>query len=574
MVREPIRLQGTALHAGTQVAVRLTPSRGELVLARGGVAVPIDALSVRRTDFGVTVGTDDDALSVDLVEHLFAALGGLGVRRGLTIEVEGDELPLLDGGAATYASALRPRFPVWSPPCLTVARAGQYEVGGSTYRFSPGRRISLDVTVTFPPPVGREHARWDGNPDDFCERIAPARTFGWLRDAPALARLGRARGVDLGSVLVFTDDGVLPACPAATPDECARHKLLDLCGDLALYGGPPEGEVVAIAPGHGATHAVVRRALAEGVLARVATTALALLAFAVLSPASARAEELDPATVLDPPKPPTLPDLSHPDLSLSYQYTGATIEPNTPAGAATSERAYAWFAHAELEAPLVPREWYVGAANDVVSGAVPGTGRALLLGNPELWMRGVWWNLSGLASGATLGLVLPVPRDLTDEEAEVLRTVRVVRLWDSAYFNDLTLTARPSFDIRHVTGPFIFQFRQGLDWSYGIEDERGDLTARATFYFGYRPIETLGLGFEVWEVYELTADVDDDERASVSLSPSVRLMLPVVQPAVSFLMPVATPLRGEAASYLAARIHVGFDFDVWPDPVDSSSDRH
>jgi len=148
-----------------------------------------------------------------------------------------------------------------------VARPGTFEHRRSRYRFTPGPAPVVRVEVDFPAPVGRQRAAWDGDPDDFAARIAPARTFGWAHELAALRAAGRAAEVDLGSVLVFDGGGVLAGCRPPGAEEPARHKLLDLVGDLALHGGPPLGVVEAFAPGHAATHAVARRALAEGVLA-------------------------------------------------------------------------------------------------------------------------------------------------------------------------------------------------------------------------------------------------------------------------------------------------------------------
>ena len=115
--------------------------------------------------------------------------------------------------------------------------------------------------------------------------------------------------------------------------------------------------------------------------------------------------------------------------------------------------------------PVVPRRWYVGVAHDVATASVPRVGKAFFIGNPEVWARGLWSSTRGLSSGGGFGFVLPIPRTLSEDESTGQRTVRVVRPWDAAYFTDLTLTFRPWFDIRHVTGRFIFQFRQGIDWS-------------------------------------------------------------------------------------------------------------
>jgi UDP-3-O-[3-hydroxymyristoyl] N-acetylglucosamine deacetylase len=204
---------------------------------------------------------------MDLVEHLLAAIGGLGVASGVRIETDDAELPLLDGGALRFAEALVSIDPPRGRG-LRVAQAAELSHGRSVYRFTPGEAPRLRVAIDFPPPVGRQEAAWDGDPADFVARIAPARTFGWISELDALLATGRAAGADLASVLVLDDAGPIPGCRPAGPDEPARHKLLDLIGDLALHGGPPRGTVDATLPGHTATHAIAARALGDGVLAK------------------------------------------------------------------------------------------------------------------------------------------------------------------------------------------------------------------------------------------------------------------------------------------------------------------
>jgi hypothetical protein len=286
----------------------------------------------------------------------------------------------------------------------------------------------------------------------------------------------------------------------------------------------------------------------------------ALIAALALAAGAARAD--DRAAVLDAPAPPTLPALAHPTLTDTFEITIASIDPGK--GAA---RAYAWFLHDELEYPLVSRIWYVGAAHDVVAGAVPGVGHDFFLGAPELWTRAVWSSVIGLSSGGGLGVVLPAPRNLSSASTIIFDTVRVVRPWDAAYFTDQTVTLRPFVDVRDVVGRFILQLRQGLDVAIvaralHTDERRVDITARTTFYTGFRVTRAVGVGLEIWETYEITADIPDDRRAAFAVSPSVRLLLGRVEPAFSLLFPISTPLNGAAASYYAARFNVGFAFDA------------
>jgi UDP-3-O-[3-hydroxymyristoyl] N-acetylglucosamine deacetylase len=264
-VASSFELHGTALHRGGLATVRLARAGGPIVLAQRGAEARLDELRPVRTDRGVTAATADGRVRVDLIEHLLAAVGGLGVASGLRIETDDDEIPLLDGGARRFAEAIAALDPPRSR-ALRVTRAATLTHGISRYRFAPGGAVALRVEVDFPPPVGVQRAAWSGDAGDFTARIAPARTFGWVHEIAALRAASRAAGVDLASVLVFDERGPIAGCAPPGEDEPARHKLLDLIGDLALHGGPPRGLVEAERPGHTATHAVVAEAFATGIL--------------------------------------------------------------------------------------------------------------------------------------------------------------------------------------------------------------------------------------------------------------------------------------------------------------------
>ena len=263
-------LRGVALHRGGPATVRIEAAAGPITIVQRGVEASLADLQIARADRGVTLASADGRIRVDLVEHLFAALGGLGVRAGVRITIDDDELPLLDGGARLFAEAIlalgvAPE-PASSPPVIT--RNASISRGNAVYVFTPGRDVALRVDVEFRAPVGRQSAAWSGDADDFVKRIAPARTFGWADEHAALLASGRAVAVDLAAVLVYGDDGAIAGCRPATKNEAARHKLLDLIGDLAIHGGPPRGSLTVQRPGHAATHAVVAQAFALGVLAR------------------------------------------------------------------------------------------------------------------------------------------------------------------------------------------------------------------------------------------------------------------------------------------------------------------
>jgi len=249
-------VDGRGLHSGVESRVTLSRAAGPVTLN----GTPLEALRVVDTDRATTV----ESPRVRTVEHLFAALAGLGVRSGVAVRVDGGELPLVDGGAAKWCDALLELGVVADEPRLRVVRDGRVEVGESAYEFFVDGVVEAAVDVDVE--LGR-HASWGGDPDDFRARIAPARTFAFAREVEMLAARGLASHVDAESVVVLTSSGALSAGRPFTADEPARHKLLDLIGDLYLYGGPPLGRVRARRPGHTSTHAAVRLAGERGLVA-------------------------------------------------------------------------------------------------------------------------------------------------------------------------------------------------------------------------------------------------------------------------------------------------------------------
>lgn len=250
-----------------------TPDSVPLVIRSRHDLETLDDFEIRDAHRGVRIGSKRRAgFEVESVEHLFAALGASGVRRGLEITVEGGEIPLVTGGAAEFADALAELAPPRDPPLLVVARAGRVDLDESTYVFEPFRGTRFDVEVVFDAAaVGTERATWDGSARTFRSDVAWARTFGFRRDAAALLSRGRARGVDARAVMILDDEGLVepPGAPARA-GEFARHKLLDLVGDFYWFGGPPTGVVSALKPGHAATHRAIAVALERKLLEREA----------------------------------------------------------------------------------------------------------------------------------------------------------------------------------------------------------------------------------------------------------------------------------------------------------------
>ncbi|MBM4357668.1 MAG: hypothetical protein FJ096_06110 [Deltaproteobacteria bacterium] len=301
-----------------------------------------------------------------------------------------------------------------------------------------------------------------------------------------------------------------------------------------------------------------------------------VLAVSSVTLGAAAAEDRRPG--LDAEGPPPTPGLSHRGLALDVEYTIASARPTDVVSLEPirAGRAYGYSGRIAAEWAVIDRRWYVGVASELGAAHVPpgtsvGSGaQAAVFGNPELWTRGLWTSRVGLAAGGGLGVVLPLPRSFDADEAEAVRTVRVVRPWADALFQDRALTARPFLDIRHVIGPVVLQLRQGLDVAMRIRplaarENRVELSALASVYAGVRVARPVVLGLELDEVYQLTGDVAtpscpepcDRLRVQFTLAPSVRLAWRNVAPTVSMLFPLSTPLRAEVASYQAVRFHLG-----------------
>jgi UDP-3-O-[3-hydroxymyristoyl] N-acetylglucosamine deacetylase len=174
---------------------------------------------------------------------------------------------LLDGAAARWTAAVEALEIPLTLPSTKIARAATIVVGSSRYELLPGPSPSLEVSFEVDDPRLARSAAWGGDVDDFRARIAPARTFAFARDIEELLASSLARHVDPSSVVVIAPGAVHCAGRPFEADEPARHKLLDLMGDLYLHGGPPLGVVRATRPGHAANLEAFRRAVASGVVA-------------------------------------------------------------------------------------------------------------------------------------------------------------------------------------------------------------------------------------------------------------------------------------------------------------------
>jgi UDP-3-O-[3-hydroxymyristoyl] N-acetylglucosamine deacetylase len=227
-----------------------------------GVEIPASLDHVARLDHATTLSRD--GVGVETVEHLLSALYALGVDDA-QIEVDGPEIPILDGSAAPFVILIHEAGlkPLPAPRrYLKVTRPVDVVRGGKSIRVTPADHFQVSYAIGFDHHLLRHQAvsfRVTGA--TFAESIAPARTFGFLREVEMLRRNGLALGGSLENAVVIGETGVLNN-KLRFEDEFARHKVLDAVGDLALLGFPLVGHVQASKAGHALHAALAQKLLA------------------------------------------------------------------------------------------------------------------------------------------------------------------------------------------------------------------------------------------------------------------------------------------------------------------------
>jgi len=251
-------LTGTALHTGEKVTLTLHPAppgtgrkfrRGDLP-----DEPTIDARieNVKTVERATTIAEGN--VKVQTVEHVLAALAGFGVDNAI-IEMDANEPPIGDGSAGLYVDLVKragvvaqegqaPVFGVHEPIHLETK-------SGSLMTVVPDEKFRISCTQQGPDGRFTQFHTTEITPEIFEKQIAPARTFVYYEDVKPLMDKGLIKGGSLESAIVIRGDSVLSKEPLRFPDEFARHKILDIVGDLALLGRRIKGHVIAVKPGHG-----------------------------------------------------------------------------------------------------------------------------------------------------------------------------------------------------------------------------------------------------------------------------------------------------------------------------------
>ncbi len=270
-LKSPVIFRGRGLHSGQPVRMVLRPASADygvwfsrtdltgndaMIPARWDAVVPSKLCTMISNAAGVTVST---------IEHLMAALAGLGLNNVL-VEIDGPEVPILDGSAAPYVEGILARgLRAQGEPvrAMRILKTIEVQDGPSWARLEPAEMLEIDFAIQFDvKAIGSQSRRLNLSNGAFVRELCDSRTFCLQSDIDVMRRRGLALGGTLENAVVFDGDRVLTPGGLRHPDEPVRHKMLDAMGDLALAGGPILGRYVGNRAGHALTNALLRKLFA------------------------------------------------------------------------------------------------------------------------------------------------------------------------------------------------------------------------------------------------------------------------------------------------------------------------
>lgn len=264
---------GVGVHSGVRARIALRPAVPDsgirflrTDLDAPGDPIPAHATCVTDVKLGTTL-SNDQGVTVAVVEHLLAACAGMGIDN-LLIEIDGPEVPIMDGSAAVFCDLIRAAGVAPQAALrrrIRVLETVEVQDGAKWARLAPSDAtcLSLDARIDFETAaIGEQHMALDLTPGLFARDVAHARTFGFARDVAYLQSIGLARGGSLDNAVVIDGDQIMNPEGLRCEDEFVRHKLLDAIGDLMLAGAPLAGAYSAYQPGHAMNNKLVRALLA------------------------------------------------------------------------------------------------------------------------------------------------------------------------------------------------------------------------------------------------------------------------------------------------------------------------
>jgi len=266
-VAGPVIFAGIGVHTGAHVRVAVRPAAPDagIVFVRTDMkdrdnAIRVSPEAVGQTRLGTVISNAAGA-SVSTIEHLMAAMSALGIDNA-TVELDGPEVPILDGSAAPFVRVLdqagRRRQDALRQ-YIEVLETVEVVDGDKRAALMPSDTFEMAFEIQFDSaPVGRQRVELEVTEESFREELADCRTFGFLKDVEMLRAAGLARGASMENAVVLDGDRVLNPEGLRRPDEFVRHKALDAVGDLYVLGAPLLARFEGLYAGHGLNNQVVR----------------------------------------------------------------------------------------------------------------------------------------------------------------------------------------------------------------------------------------------------------------------------------------------------------------------------
>lgn len=273
-VAKRVSCMGVGLHSGKPATLTLAPAPADagVSFVRMDVGVEIPARSDRVVDTTLSTSLGEGVTRIATVEHVMAALHGMGIDN-CRVEVDGPEVPILDGSAAPFVCLIHEAGIRQLPAgkrYLIMEQPVELRDGDKLARLEPADHFSVDFVADFNHPlITNQPFRVTLSDRTFEREVARARTFCFLKDIERMQAMGLARGGSLENAIVVDEFSILNPEGLRFPDEFARHKVLDAVGDLALFGVPVVGHLTAVKSGHAMNQALVRKVLADAASHRV-----------------------------------------------------------------------------------------------------------------------------------------------------------------------------------------------------------------------------------------------------------------------------------------------------------------
>jgi UDP-3-O-[3-hydroxymyristoyl] N-acetylglucosamine deacetylase len=271
-LKSSVTFAGVGLHSGKAVRMTVNPASADYGiwfrrtdLRSGDVMVPARWDAVVPSSL-CTQLTNGHGATVQTVEHLMAALAGLGIHNAL-IDIDGPEVPILDGSSVAFvdrllAKGLREQaVPVRA---IRILKSVEVRDGEAVARLDPAEMLEIDFRIDFAEQaIGRQSRKLSMANGTFVRELSDSRTFCRQSDVDAMRARGLALGGSLDNAVVFDGDRVLSPGGLRHRDEPVRHKMLDALGDLALAGGPILGRYTGERAGHALTNRLLRQVFAD-----------------------------------------------------------------------------------------------------------------------------------------------------------------------------------------------------------------------------------------------------------------------------------------------------------------------